>query len=351
MQFVQLVTSFLAISQLVFTGLYFFSFHRAQALGKLYGLYCVCLIAYILDNLPQLDGLPILNHIASLFAILAPGIFWVIGRYYFEDEPRFSGWILLLIPFYTILRLTGVVADDIDFNPDGWMVFIFFILPNIIMLALCCHVIYMAIRGRRVDLVEERRWVRLPLAIFMGLFLLAVITTEILLLPNSHVNNAFFLLLFVFNLIFNLRLTRHENPWLELSPPEAVIDNIPGHDKDDLEPVDPDGQIISRIEEIMADGHYYRRMGLTIPELALALKVSEHRLRRVINRRLHYRNFNQFLNHYRIKEASIRLLSPEEARLPILTIAMDVGYRSLSSFNKAFLATHQVTPTQFRQKT
>jgi len=44
------------------------------------------------------------------------------------------------------------------------------------------------------------------------------------------------------------------------------------------------------------------------------------------------------------------LLSVNEAHLPILTIAMDVGYRSLSSFNKAFLASHQLTPTQYRQK-
>ena len=58
------------------------------------------------------------------------------------------------------------------------------------------------------------------------------------------------------------------------------------------------------------------------------------------------RNFNQFVNRYRIEEAGERLLS--EARTPVLTIALDVGFRSISSFNTAFQAQFGVSPTQYR---
>lgn len=75
--------------------------------------------------------------------------------------------------------------------------------------------------------------------------------------------------------------------------------------------------------------------------------MTEHKLRRLINKELGYRNFNQYLNRYRIDEASKRLIS--EADLPILTIALDVGFNSLSSFNKAFKEKHQQTPTEFRR--
>jgi AraC-like DNA-binding protein len=63
---------------------------------------------------------------------------------------------------------------------------------------------------------------------------------------------------------------------------------------------------------------------------------------------LHYRNFNQFLNQYRIEEAARRLQDPHEQHIPISSIALDVGYASLSSFNKAFKDTYQVTPSVYR---
>jgi AraC-like DNA-binding protein len=78
------------------------------------------------------------------------------------------------------------------------------------------------------------------------------------------------------------------------------------------------------------------------------VSVQEYRLRRLINQSLHYRNFNQFLNHYRIEEAARRLLDPAEEHIPISSIALDVGYASLSSFNKAFKDTHGVTPSTWR---
>ena len=60
-----------------------------------------------------------------------------------------------------------------------------------------------------------------------------------------------------------------------------------------------------------------------------------------------YRNFNQFLNHYRIEEASRRLL---ESTVPVSTIALDIGYGSLSSFNAAFKARYNMTPTEYRSQ-
>ena len=86
---------------------------------------------------------------------------------------------------------------------------------------------------------------------------------------------------------------------------------------------------------------------LTISKLATILSMQEYRLRRLINQELGYRNFNQFLNHYRIEAASRRLVKSDKA---ISTIAMEVGYSSLSSFNKAFKEFHGTTPSIFRHE-
>ena len=68
----------------------------------------------------------------------------------------------------------------------------------------------------------------------------------------------------------------------------------------------------------------------------------------IIDQRLPY-SFSDFLNSYRLKEAAARLADPADAQLPVLTIAMDSGFRSLSSFNKAFKDAHQQTPTGWRR--
>ena len=99
----------------------------------------------------------------------------------------------------------------------------------------------------------------------------------------------------------------------------------------------------------MQDSAAYRQMGLTIGQLAEQLKVPQYRLRAAINSGMGHRNFNDFLNSYRIQEATQRLQSTADAGLPILTIAMDAGFRSLSSFNKAFRQTQGLTPTAYRK--
>ena len=91
-------------------------------------------------------------------------------------------------------------------------------------------------------------------------------------------------------------------------------------------------------------------MALTIGSFAQQVGIPEHRLRKLINQQLNYRNFNDFLNHYRLEEVTRRLTDPAEADLPVLTIAMDAGYRSMTTFNRAFRANIGETPTSYRQK-
>ena len=99
----------------------------------------------------------------------------------------------------------------------------------------------------------------------------------------------------------------------------------------------------------MDDG-YYRTPGLSITALAEHLGTPEHRLRALINQRLGYRNFSAFLNRHRVREASEILSDREKVDLPVLTIAMDLGYNSLPTFNRAFRAEKSTTPTDYRRE-
>ena len=84
--------------------------------------------------------------------------------------------------------------------------------------------------------------------------------------------------------------------------------------------------------------------------LAAKLKLPEYRLRRLINQRLGYRNFNAYLNHYRVEDAKVGLADPTEAEVPILTIAMDAGFQSLRAFNRAFRVETGMTPSEYRER-
>jgi AraC-like DNA-binding protein len=100
---------------------------------------------------------------------------------------------------------------------------------------------------------------------------------------------------------------------------------------------------------LMADERIYRHDNITIGTLATKLGIPEYRLRRLINQRLGYRNFNVFLNNHRIEEAKAALADPSQAEVPVITIAMDAGFQSLGPFNRAFKATTGVTPTEYRR--
>lgn len=118
--------------------------------------------------------------------------------------------------------------------------------------------------------------------------------------------------------------------------------------KDEVNGADRDA--IDKLERFMAEERPYREEGLTIAALALRLKLPEHRLRRLINQGLGYRNFNDFLNRWRLAEVKAALADPKQASVPVATIALDAGFGSLGPFNRAFKAETGLTPSAYRAR-
>ena len=107
--------------------------------------------------------------------------------------------------------------------------------------------------------------------------------------------------------------------------------------------------LLRRLEHLMVVERTYRQEGLTIAVLAAKLDLPEYRLRQVINEGLGYRNFNAFLNRYRLDDAKAALADASQRDVPVLTIAIDAGFQSIGPFNRAFKAETGVTPTEFRR--
>ncbi len=104
------------------------------------------------------------------------------------------------------------------------------------------------------------------------------------------------------------------------------------------------------LDALFTHEHIHREEKLSIGSLAARLGLPEYKLRRLINQGLGHRNFNAFLNRYRIEDAKHALAGPARAAVPMLTLAMDCGFQSLGPFNRAFKAETGLIPTEFRRQ-
>lgn len=122
-----------------------------------------------------------------------------------------------------------------------------------------------------------------------------------------------------------------------------LADTLQAASRSEKTPLDSrEQQVLRRLREAIAD--VYSDPDLTLSALARRLDVPEHRLRRVIHLGEGQRNFSTWLNGYRINAFKARVDEDET----ILTLALAVGYNSLSAFNRAFKAVEGTTPSAFR---
>jgi AraC-like DNA-binding protein/uncharacterized membrane protein (DUF485 family) len=91
----------------------------------------------------------------------------------------------------------------------------------------------------------------------------------------------------------------------------------------------------------------YLNNDLRLVQLADTIGFSSHMLSKLINEKAK-KNFNQFINEYRLEEAKKLLLENSETR--IKTIYFDVGFNNKVTFNTAFKNKFNCTPSEYKRK-
>ena len=265
-------------------------------------------------------------------AKIIPAILLLFTWVVFEESAPIPIWIWFLI-FVDVFISAAMPSGLLTFSEHVPVALVRYILSIVFV----CLAIYVVWRGRDNDLVERRQTLRLwfiGCTVFLVLCILAVELLFDLQVPKQieHLGMGF---IFVFSLLVMLAFVKF-NPQLQL-----VGIPIPIRTRSE----DP---FLQRLLKQMTDERLYADHQLRVGSLAEYLGMPEHQLRKKINQGLGYRNFNQFVNRYRIEEASSRLLS--EPGTPILSIALDVGFSSISSFNTAFRAQFGVAPSDYRSE-
>lgn len=101
-----------------------------------------------------------------------------------------------------------------------------------------------------------------------------------------------------------------------------------------------------RIEEVMHRHKPYLQADLTLSSLANLLGTNTSQLSAVINS-IFTQNFNDFINAYRIRAVIAILRDPHYAHLSLLGKAMECGFNSKATFNRAFKKVTGYTPSTY----
>jgi AraC-like DNA-binding protein/uncharacterized membrane protein YhdT len=230
--------------------------------------------------------------------------------------------------------------------------------------------LWMVVKHWRSDLVSPRRRLRTGVAGGLSVYVLVVVCVEIAYLGSQAPVSLALLHLVGITLVAGLLaqvMARHPpDQWLraaqsahraQLDQPAAAAEPLVPTLNPTFNPtlhttlttppqaIDRKTALRERLLQAMGEQRAYAQEGLTLASLATQLDASPTHLREAINQHLGYRNFNDFLHHYRIDEAAQRLLRQD---LPILSIALDVGYGSIGPFNRAFKQLKGITPSEYR---
>lgn len=106
--------------------------------------------------------------------------------------------------------------------------------------------------------------------------------------------------------------------------------------------------LFSKIVTLIINEKLYLEPDFSLSKLAKLMGQSTQKVSSVINQYAK-RNFNDFINYYRIQDAKKLLSNTESEKFTISSIAYDTGFSSLSSFNSAFKKFEGSTPSTFRK--
>jgi AraC-like DNA-binding protein len=342
----------IAIGAFVVTALVSWRSELSQGAKVSTILTCLSAAAWVLRESEQ-GAAPLgIPQVFLWLAFPAAGCFWAFVVCVFLDRPLH--WLLFAPAALLLISGFAITETSVGDNPAVLAIF------NIAAAVLCLHAVYLIIRSWRGDLVDGRRISRFVILGIGALFAAAQGAAGALhWLGGGEAQFAVGESLGAFAVsvlalsMGSVLLEARSPVFAKPVPPQqgTVAPGEPSAQAEtavDAKLVAADRMLLAKLTAFMeADG--WRRDGLSIGEVAHELGTQEHRLRRLINARLGHRNFADFVNGYRIDAAKARLADPAQASVTIASIAFDLGFGSLSPFNRAFRAATGSTPTEWRR--
>lgn len=302
--------------------------------------FTLAIVCYLLAKPEYVSLFSIYSLLVLTGAMIVPLFFWLLSNAIFNDDFKakpiiFAFFLLQTFPHYLSIYLFNTSIRLFDHA-----LLAFHILSQIISIGFLVAGLYVAVKTKQHDLIESRlRFRNIFISITAALIGVTLIVEVAIFGQESPLvlqilQRGSILVLTAYFLLSNFDIR------------EGFF--FRGFPK--TKPTLPEDPTLNKKFQLLLENEkIYQKEGLTIRELAAQMNEQEYRIRRLINGQLGFKNFNDFLNQYRIAEASRILSDPTQNRKTILEIAYALGYQSIGPFNKAFKEKKGVTPTHYRK--
>ena len=107
-------------------------------------------------------------------------------------------------------------------------------------------------------------------------------------------------------------------------------------------------RLVRALTAVMDTERPWQDSELTLADLADRLSTTPHKLSEVLNSQIG-QTFYDFVNGYRVREVQRRIAANDAREVSMLSLAMDAGFASKSTFNLVFKKVTGRTPSDFRQ--
>ncbi|GJM14567.1 MAG: hypothetical protein DHS20C12_29700 [Pseudohongiella sp.] len=280
-----------------------------------------------------------------------PGLFMLYCFLIFQEGQRFPRLLGLFFGAQVFLDfiLTALVTFSSNVEPTAPAVEYLRSVLDILQLIFVGLAIYWTLKGWQSDLVQDRRALRWLIVGLQGGLIFFIMFAENFLLDSNSASYATAQGLIFCSIAFISLTTLIAAMSIDYVSLSKVIKKV----AELREEPEPEFSKIVDVESFnrkFQGEKLYREAGLTIAVLAKKLNLPEYRLRTFIHKKLGFRNFNAMLHQYRVEDASEALADKDKQSVPVLTIALSVGYQSITPFNNAFRNIKGLTPSEYRKQ-
>ncbi len=320
--------------------------HRGQRglPATLFVLLAICFAGFVVGNTPLLSLRPTglfgdIAHAVSGFTVI---FLWWFSLSCFDSRFRLKGGVL-------VVGLTWAVVAAVDRGLFGDAFANAGLSPLLVLLgfAIVGHLVWRLVEERQGDLIQQRHDARIMVAVLLGGMLFIDLAADALFgftwrpLAFAMTQNA---MIFAFGLWLARKLLTVRADALtfgiakgESAPAEIAPRSAPF----------PGSELHRRLSVLIETERVFVDPGLTFARFVERIGAPERTVRTLVNQQLGYDHFRTFLNHHRVAEAC-RLLEDGEREDKLISVALDSGFASLASFNRAFRAIKGCTPSEYR---
>lgn len=365
-----IILFFCLLQGTIFAGLLFVRSFRKKTLsdfwlGVLLLVMCSGLITHFIGFANVYDNNQWLTYFPfELVFAHAPVIYLYVQTLTNEERSFRAKDMLLFLPtavYWTYFF--GLFLQDLEFKNWFGNTYVSSIVNSFITIALFtwnATLLYFSIKHYRqyrnwlnenysnTELIKFN-WLRNFLYIFAFLFFLESLFDVVGTFYSFSYIQAYFLKLLVALITYYLAIAgylRSETIEVDFSPGE--IGNK--EDKEKKDAINKNKLETSKtdLENLMETEKPYLNPQLTLKELSKKIGVNTTVLSHTINKGFG-KNFNDFINEYRIEEVKKILQSDKANDETFLNIAFDSGFNSKATFNRAFKKFTGVSPKEFQE--